>query len=129
MAAYGASKSGVDSFGRDLRIELRHTGTDVGVAYFGLVDTEMVQEMATVNGFGAILGSLPGPVGKRTPVRDAARAVVDGIERRSQAVYAPSLARFVVAGLSMVRLVDGVIHRMPALAKRLAAAADSNTTP
>src|SRR5262249_32262408 len=39
MAAYGASKAGIESFCDTLRSEVSHTGVDVGVAYFGWLAT------------------------------------------------------------------------------------------
>ena len=44
MAAYTASKAGVEAFGDALRAELAHTGTKVGVAYFSFLDTDMVRQ-------------------------------------------------------------------------------------
>src|SRR5207244_11566913 len=43
MAAYTASKAGVEAFADSLRAELAHTGTAVGCAYFGFIDTDMVR--------------------------------------------------------------------------------------
>lgn len=90
MAAYGASKAGVEAFGRSLRIELRPTGATAGVAYFGLVDTPMVtkdllQQPATAH----VARAMPGASGRPVPVTDAAAAIVRGIERRSARVWAP----------------------------------------
>lgn len=47
VAGYAASKAGIEAFGRALRIELAHTGTQVGIAYFGAVDTELVRGLIT----------------------------------------------------------------------------------
>src|SRR5947207_6053155 len=41
MGAYSASKAAVEAIGDTLRIELRHTGARVGVAYFAELDTDM----------------------------------------------------------------------------------------
>src|SRR4051794_6339402 len=44
MGPYTMAKAGVEAFGDALRMELAHTGTKVGVAYFGFIDTDMVRE-------------------------------------------------------------------------------------
>ena len=43
MAAYAASKAGVEAFADSLRAEVKRLGVDVGVAYFGFIDTDMVR--------------------------------------------------------------------------------------
>ena len=43
MAAYSAAKAGAEAFADSLRIEVKHLGVDVGVAYFGFIDTDMVR--------------------------------------------------------------------------------------
>ncbi len=44
MAPYTASKAGVEAFSDALRQEVAPTGTDVGVAYFGFIDTDLVRD-------------------------------------------------------------------------------------
>ena len=43
IGAYGASKAGLEQLLNVLRIEVRHLGVDVGVAYFSWIDTDMVR--------------------------------------------------------------------------------------
>src|SRR3954467_1306567 len=43
LSHYAATKAGVEAFGNGVRMEYRHKGVDVGVAYFGFIDTPMVQ--------------------------------------------------------------------------------------
>ena len=43
MAAYAAAKAGAEAFADSLRVEVKHLGVDVGVAYFGFIDTDMVR--------------------------------------------------------------------------------------
>ncbi len=43
MSAYTATKAGVEALGDALRAELAPTGTKVGVAYFGFIDTDLVR--------------------------------------------------------------------------------------
>jgi NAD(P)-dependent dehydrogenase (short-subunit alcohol dehydrogenase family) len=46
--AYAASKAGVDSLMRGLRAELLHTGATAGAAYFGYIDTPMMERARSV---------------------------------------------------------------------------------
>ena len=43
MAAYSASKAGVEAMADSLRSEVKHAGVDVGTAYFSWIGTEMVK--------------------------------------------------------------------------------------
>src|SRR3954453_4162119 len=43
LGAYAASKAGLEQLLDVLRMEVRHLGVDVGVAYFSWIDTEMVR--------------------------------------------------------------------------------------
>jgi NAD(P)-dependent dehydrogenase (short-subunit alcohol dehydrogenase family) len=61
LTAYGVSKAGVEAFARGLRMELAHTGTKVGVAYFGLIDTELVRGVTAQPAIARTLE--PQPVG------------------------------------------------------------------
>jgi NAD(P)-dependent dehydrogenase (short-subunit alcohol dehydrogenase family) len=112
MAAYGASKAGVHSFGRSLRIELAPTGTAAGVAYSGIVETDILTDMGSRPGFGRLIASLPGPARKAIPPSQAADAIVRGIERRSARVYAPGFARGLVRMGPLLPL-DSLVGRMP----------------
>ncbi len=47
---YAVAKSGVESLGRSLRAELTPLGASASVAYFGWVDTKMVQDAVAANG-------------------------------------------------------------------------------
>ena len=44
LAAYAASKSGVEHFGNALRLELAHKGVAVGVAHPCWIDTDLVRD-------------------------------------------------------------------------------------
>jgi NAD(P)-dependent dehydrogenase (short-subunit alcohol dehydrogenase family) len=89
LNAYGVSKAGVEAMGRALRMELAHTGTRVGVAYFGIVDTDLVREATSQAPIARTRELLPGLVDRPLPVSAAGKAIVRGIERRSNKVYAP----------------------------------------
>ena len=94
LSHYAASKAGVEAFGNALRLELRHKGVDVGVAYFGFIDTPMVQRAKSdpiVAEFEARNGR--NFVGKTYPVSAACRAVIKGMEARSRRVMFPRWIR------------------------------------
>ena len=90
LAAYAASKAGVEFFGNALRLEVAHKGVRVGVAHPCWVDTDLVndlrQELAT---FDRMLHELPGPFGAVTPVGECADALLRSIERRARKVFIP----------------------------------------
>jgi NAD(P)-dependent dehydrogenase (short-subunit alcohol dehydrogenase family) len=90
ISAYAAAKSGVEQFGNVLRLELAHKGVRVGVAHPSWIDTDMVRDTQNdLSGFREMLGKLPGPFGRVTPLRDCAAALVDAVERRRRKVYVP----------------------------------------
>jgi NAD(P)-dependent dehydrogenase (short-subunit alcohol dehydrogenase family) len=90
LGAYGASKAGLEMLLETLRVEVAHLGTDVGIAYFGWVDTEMVRGGERQHsGFAKLRGDMTGPASRVIPVGAAADAIVRGVERRSHRVYAP----------------------------------------
>jgi short-subunit dehydrogenase len=90
MAAYNASKAGVEHFANALRLEVAHLGVDVGSAHMSWIDTPLVREskadLATVR---EILEAMPGPLGKTTSVEQCGRAFVEGIEGRKRQVNCP----------------------------------------
>ena len=90
MAAYSASKAGVEHFANALRLELAHVGVDVGSAHMSWIDTPLVSEaksdLATVR---EMLDALPGSLGKTTSVHKCGEAFVKGIEGRKRQVNYP----------------------------------------
>lgn len=90
VAPYAMSKAGVEAFGRSLRVELAQHGASASVAYFGFIDTEMVRQgIDTDPSAEAFKGSLPAPLRKRLPPKQAGTAIVDGIERRRARIIRP----------------------------------------
>jgi NAD(P)-dependent dehydrogenase (short-subunit alcohol dehydrogenase family) len=116
FAAYGAAKAGVEAIGRALALELAHTSTAVGVAYFGVIDTDMVNQALRSNpGIDAILNA-PGRFGAPTPVDSAAHAIITGIARRSRWVFAPRWVGALMLLRTQVALIDPLIARLPLVA-------------
>jgi NAD(P)-dependent dehydrogenase (short-subunit alcohol dehydrogenase family) len=90
IGLYGASKAGLEQLLNVLRLEVRHLGVDVGVAYFSWIDTDMTRGAESRHaGFAAMRKGLRGPAGKTLPVGAAADAIVRGVQRRSRRVVAP----------------------------------------
>lgn len=130
MSPYCASKAAVESLGDSLRLELRHTGAKVGVAYFAELDTDM-----TSRGFDTKAAARM-PLGGHghkpvAPVEPAIDAVVRGIERRSRRIGSP---RWVLAVLPIREIAQRVVElvAVKGLAKTLAIAREERpdlTTP
>jgi NAD(P)-dependent dehydrogenase (short-subunit alcohol dehydrogenase family) len=96
MAAYSAAKAGAEAFADSLRVELKHLGVDVGVAYFGFIDTDMVRATDAHPALGALRANAGGPVAKTYPVSQVGKAVVEGMEKRSRWVVVPRWSRAVL---------------------------------
>jgi NAD(P)-dependent dehydrogenase (short-subunit alcohol dehydrogenase family) len=91
---YAVAKSGVESLGRSLRAELMPLGASASVAYFGWVDTRMVQDAFENNG-DRMQQNLPDFLRKRIGPDEAGAAVVRGIEERAPRIFAPKWWRYV----------------------------------
>lgn len=96
LAPYAAAKSGVEQLGNALRLELAHRGVGVGVAHPSWIDTDLVRDARSdFSRFDEMLRGLPGPLGRVTPVRSCAAALVRAIARRKRKVFVPrTLAPF-----------------------------------
>lgn len=88
MAAYCASKSGVEAFAHSLRAEIGHKGVKVGVAYLSWTDTDMVRGADEDEALRELRSRLPWPVSRTYPLEPAVDRLVAGIVRRSPHVYA-----------------------------------------
>jgi NAD(P)-dependent dehydrogenase (short-subunit alcohol dehydrogenase family) len=90
IAHYNAAKAGVEGFADALRIEMRPSAVDVGVGYFGFIDTDMTRAPESDDILGdEELPSRRTTFGKPAPVSKAGEAIVRGIERRARRVYHP----------------------------------------
>ncbi len=94
---YAVAKSGVESLGRSLRAELMPLGASAGVAYFGWVDTKLVQDAFERPHSNRMQENLPGFLSKRIEPDEAGAAVVRGIEERTPRIFAPKWWRYVSA--------------------------------
>jgi NAD(P)-dependent dehydrogenase (short-subunit alcohol dehydrogenase family) len=87
MAAYCASKAGVEAFAHAVRAEVAHHGVRVGVAYLSWTDTDMVRGADENAALRLMRAGLPFPAGRTSPAEPVADALVDGIARRAPRVY------------------------------------------
>jgi NAD(P)-dependent dehydrogenase (short-subunit alcohol dehydrogenase family) len=87
---YAMSKAAVEQLGRALRVELTPHGASASVAYFGFIDTAMVQRGLDADPLAnALMDRLPKPLHKRLKPEQAAAAVVAGIEQRKPRIIVP----------------------------------------
>jgi len=89
MAPYTATKAGVEAFADALRVEVAHTGTKVGCAYFGFIDTDMVRDSFDHPAAQATRASSPSFISKPIPLARAGEAIERGVLHRSRVTYAP----------------------------------------
>jgi NAD(P)-dependent dehydrogenase (short-subunit alcohol dehydrogenase family) len=90
MAAYCASKAGVEQFGNVLRLEQRHVGVTVGTAHPIWIDTDLVRDISEdLASFRSALKKLPWPLSQMISVDECAKGIVKGIEARRRKVYIP----------------------------------------
>jgi NAD(P)-dependent dehydrogenase (short-subunit alcohol dehydrogenase family) len=88
MAPYAMSKAGVEQYGRALRGELAQHGASASVAYFGFIDTAMVQGLTTPVA-QRFQDTFPRFLRKKLAPSAAGQAIVNGIERRAARIIAP----------------------------------------
>jgi NAD(P)-dependent dehydrogenase (short-subunit alcohol dehydrogenase family) len=87
---YAMSKAAVEQLGRGLRAELSPHGASATVAYFGFIDTAMVQQALDADPLAdRMLGALPRPLRKRLQPAEAGEALARAIERRSARLIRP----------------------------------------
>jgi NAD(P)-dependent dehydrogenase (short-subunit alcohol dehydrogenase family) len=114
VAGYSATKAGIEAFADALRVEVKHLGVDVGVAYFSWIDTEMVRGGDRRSPFRYMREQLKGPFATTLPVSAAGEAVVRGIESRARAVSAPRWIRPLMLMRGVLPIVEGqTLKHMP----------------
>ena len=109
LVHYAAAKAGAEAFGNGLRTELIGRGVDVGVAYFGFIDTEMVAAAKSDPVIAKFEGRARSPkwFEKTYPVSDAGRAIVRGIEgRKRRIMWPPQGFRLLYARVLLPRIIE-----------------------
>lgn len=86
---YAVAKAGVEALGRGLRAELVPLGASASVAYYGWVDTKLVQDGFARDHSDRLRENVPEWMLRRITPGEAAAATVRGIERRAPHIYAP----------------------------------------
>jgi NAD(P)-dependent dehydrogenase (short-subunit alcohol dehydrogenase family) len=89
MGPYAAAKAGVEALTDSLRIETAPSGTSVGCAYFGFIDTDLVRAGFAQQSSQRIRSNTPSFIRNPAPVSKAVDAIEQGIERRSARLWAP----------------------------------------
>ena len=131
MGAYAATKAGVEAMSNSLRTEIAHTGTKVGCAYFGFIDTDMVRR-----GFDSesskVMADRMGAFGpnRAIPVSRAGKVIVRAIEKRSRYAYAPRWVIGLLLGRTIIQPLQeqGVIRQGAADLVEQARAEESTLT-
>jgi NAD(P)-dependent dehydrogenase (short-subunit alcohol dehydrogenase family) len=108
IGAYAAAKSGVDGLSDSLRAELAPSGVQVGCAYFGFLDTDLVRAGYAQPSAQVVNGSSPAFIRNPAPVSKAIDAIERGIERRSARVWAP---RWVGPTIALRGLLQPLVER------------------
>jgi NAD(P)-dependent dehydrogenase (short-subunit alcohol dehydrogenase family) len=94
---YAVAKAGVESMGRALRVELAPHGASATVAYFGWVDTKLVQDAFDQPVADRVRDLSPDFLLKRITPAEAGAGLVRGIEERAPRVFVPKWWRYVSA--------------------------------
>ena len=108
IGAYATAKSGVDGLSDSLRAELAPSGVQVGCAYFGFLDTDLVRAGYSQPSAQVANGSSPSFIRNPAPVSKAIDAIERGIERRSARVWAP---RWVGPMIALRGLLQPLVER------------------
>jgi NAD(P)-dependent dehydrogenase (short-subunit alcohol dehydrogenase family) len=108
MGPYTAAKAGVEAFADALRLEVAHTGTKVGVAYFGFIDTDMVRDAFAHPASSATRKGSPSFMTKPIPLARAGDAIEHAVLGRTRVTYAP---RFVGPLLRLRGMLQPAVER------------------
>jgi NAD(P)-dependent dehydrogenase (short-subunit alcohol dehydrogenase family) len=131
-SSYMTSKAAVEQLGRALRTELMPFGAGASVAYFGWVDTRMVQDTFARPGASVLEEIAPDFLMKRITPEQAGAAVVKGIEERAPRIFAPKWWRYLSALRGLLNpLLDRRSERDPRIvaAIRNAESQDASDAP
>jgi NAD(P)-dependent dehydrogenase (short-subunit alcohol dehydrogenase family) len=115
---YAVAKAGVESLGRALRVELAAHGASASVAYFGWVDTKLVQDAFAQETASRVRELSPEWLLKRITPEEAGAGLVRGIEERAPRIFVPTWWRYVSALRGIVNpLLDRRMESEPKYAE------------
>jgi NAD(P)-dependent dehydrogenase (short-subunit alcohol dehydrogenase family) len=109
MGPYTAAKAGVEALTDALRMEMAPSGTGVGCAYFGFIDTDLVRASFAQPSAEILSAKMPGFMRNPAPLATAIDAIERGIENRSARLWAP---RWVGAMMLMRGLLQPLSERV-----------------
>jgi NAD(P)-dependent dehydrogenase (short-subunit alcohol dehydrogenase family) len=128
-SSYMTSKAAVEQMGRALRTELMPFGAGASVAYFGWVDTRMVQDTFARPGASVLEEIAPDFLMKRITPEEAGAAVVKGIEERAPRIFAPKWWRYLSALRGLLNpLLDRRSERDPRIVAAIREAESRGTS-
>ncbi|MDQ8045554.1 MAG: short-chain dehydrogenase/reductase [Solirubrobacteraceae bacterium] len=125
MSAYAASKAGVEAFTNVLRQELSVEGVDVGTAYFGFIDTDMVRDAFSSESTKILEKAMPKFVRTSVHVSEAVDAIEKAVLKRKDRTWAPRYVGGAIASRGVLQPVAE--KRVTAGKKSLKRAIDSAT--
>jgi NAD(P)-dependent dehydrogenase (short-subunit alcohol dehydrogenase family) len=114
MGPYTMAKAGVEAFADALRMEVAHTGTRVGVAYFSFIDTDMVRDSFAHPAAAASRKGSPKFMTTPIPLSAAGEAIDRAIAGRLRITYAPRWSWLLIKLRGIVQpLVEAGIRARP----------------
>jgi NAD(P)-dependent dehydrogenase (short-subunit alcohol dehydrogenase family) len=120
MGAYSASKAGIEALTNCLRSEIAYTGVDVGCAYLGFFDTDLVRGSFAHRSSAELIETVPAAIIRPRPIEVAVDAIVDGVLARKKRVWAP---RFVGPVLALRGILQPIVDYRHTRSRAVAAAA------
>jgi NAD(P)-dependent dehydrogenase (short-subunit alcohol dehydrogenase family) len=108
MGPYAAAKAGVEALTDALRMELAASGTSVGCAYFGFIDTDLVRAGFAQPSSQVLQSQMPAFMRNPAPLSVAIDAIERGVRERAPRVWAP---RWVGALLLLRGLLQPLTER------------------
>lgn len=90
QSSYTASKAGVWALCDSIRLEMRHYGVGVGVAYPTFFDSPMLDGIRATGNADAVWGGNRRGIWKTVPRQQVVARIADGIQRRKRRIVLPS---------------------------------------
>lgn len=119
MSSYAASKAGVEALTNSIRQEMKPFGVDVGCAYFGFIDTDLVRGSFDHPSSQELNSLMPSFVRTAASVDEAVDAIERAVRNRSARAWAP---RFVGGTLALRGLIQPLtemrMNRVPDKVRR-----------
>jgi NAD(P)-dependent dehydrogenase (short-subunit alcohol dehydrogenase family) len=115
MSAYAASKAAAEAMCNSWRVELAHHGVAVTCIHPLWVTTPMVDNARTSRTFARLHRAMRGPLGRETPLDEAAALIADGLLKRRRRVFVPGWLRWLFA-------LRSALHTQPLERDQVAAA-------